>query len=93
MNNNRKVIGIVSLGLAVFQFFFFVSFFIYKSSTLQGLPVLLPIFIAPIGIFLGAIGSSSSEVNKQARYGFRFNLIMLMLPFAYMILGTLLFGP
>ncbi|MFC5449944.1 hypothetical protein [Paenibacillus aestuarii] len=93
MINIRKILGIVSLWLAVLQFLLFISFFLYRSSTLQGLPVLLPVFLAPIGIILGAIGYSGSEANKQAKNGIIFNVIMFLLLIVYMTLGTLLFGP
>jgi hypothetical protein len=54
--------------------------------------LILPASIAPIGIIIDAIDYSNFK-NRLGLFGLVPNIIMFLLPFVYMIGGTLIFGP
>jgi hypothetical protein len=56
----------------------------------------MPVFISPIigfaGMACGTAGLSNPN-DRLARIGIIFNVILIIFPFAYWILGTLIWGP
>ena len=99
MNNDKSAVqkfpSIVSLVISSILLLLFINVFldvIPLYDTIQGLPLILPAFIAPIGIIIGAIGYSNFK-NRLGLFGLVSNIIMFLLPFVYMIGGTLIFGP
>ncbi|MGV6973573.1 hypothetical protein [Bacillus sp. PAMC26543] len=60
------------------------------SMPWQGMPVLFPLLLSPIGIMLALV---SIKTNKRwAIWGIILNSILLLFPFFFFIGGTLLFG-
>ena len=99
MNNDKftiqKLLIILSLVISSSLFLLFMNTFlgvIPLNESIQGLPLLLPFFIAPVGIIIGLIGYLNLR-NKLGVFGLVSNVVMFLLPFIYMIGGTLLFGP
>lgn len=61
------------------------------KTKLQGILILLPLAIAPIGIILGFL-SVRKSTDILAKWGVILNVILFLCPFLYMIFGTLIFG-
>jgi hypothetical protein len=78
----------ILLGLLISNWFFQITSF----QKLEGMPLLLTIFICPIGIVLGVISLIKTQYII-AKWGIVFNSILLILPSLYFIFGTLIFGP
>ncbi|EDU38843.1 hypothetical protein B2H94_03125 [Clostridium sporogenes] len=58
----------------------------------EGLPLFFGIFISPLGFLLGIL-SVRIETNKWGKLGIVINTLLFLLPFIYMTLGVLIFGP
>lgn len=88
------IIGAISfvmsilLGLLILNWFFKISTF----QKLQGAPILLTIFINPIGIILGVLSFRKTQ-SKIAKWSIISNSVLLTLPYLYFFLSTLIFGP
>jgi hypothetical protein len=57
-----------------------------------GIQLLLPLFIAPVGLILGLIPLKVSK-DKIAKWGVILNIILFLYPILYFILVTLIVGP
>ncbi|NFP91176.1 hypothetical protein [Clostridium sporogenes] len=58
----------------------------------EGLPLFFGIFISPLGFLLGIL-SIKIQSNKLGKIGVIINTLLFLLPFIYMTLGVLIFGP
>lgn len=89
-----KVIGIFSIGIAIFQILLILNWFfqITPFQKLEGMPLLFTPFISPVGIILGIV-SFLMYRNRIAKLGIISNSILFFLPWIYFYLGTLIFGP
>ncbi|AVQ37989.1 hypothetical protein C7M56_04555 [Clostridium botulinum] len=58
----------------------------------EGLPLFFGIFISPLGLLLGIL-SVKIQSNKLGKIGVIINTLLFLLPFIYMTLGVLIFGP
>jgi hypothetical protein len=99
-NNNeapikRTLIGKFSISIAVILTLVIINEFVQVLPThetkLQGALILLPSFIAPIGVVLGLIPLRKNK-DIFAKWGVILNIILFLFPFLYMILGTLIGG-
>ena len=61
------------------------------STTLQGIPIFLPLIFCPIGIILAFI-SFKADKNRWSKIGLILNTVLFFSPFIWMIGGTILFG-
>ena len=88
------IIGVISLGIAILLGLLILNWFfqITTFQRLEGAPILLTLFINPIGIFLGVLSFSKTQYII-AKWSIIVNSVMLTLPFLYFFLGTLIFGP
>ncbi|WP_326197504.1 hypothetical protein [Bacillus mojavensis] len=60
------------------------------SMAWQGMPVLFPLLLSPIGIMMALV---SIKTNKRwAIWGIILNSVLFLFPFFWFIGGTLLFG-
>ncbi|QJX80369.1 hypothetical protein FDZ14_30240 (plasmid) [Priestia megaterium] len=59
---------------------------------LEGMPILAPAFLAPIAVVPSIFGYTTKK-DKLCLWGIILCSILFLFPFAYMILGTLIFGP
>ncbi|MED3881943.1 hypothetical protein [Priestia megaterium] len=60
-------------------------------NKLEGLPIVMPLVLAPIGAIIGLI---EYRINKYklSLFGIIFNILMFLVPIFYNIFGTLIFG-
>lgn len=101
MNRNNEVqvkntlLGKISIGIAVLLIIVFMNEFIQIIPThktkLQGILILLPIVVSPIGAILGLLPLRKNK-DVIAKWGVILNIILFLCPILYMILGTLIFG-
>lgn len=93
MDSREAYWGRLSVGLAIVFTLFILNFFLgIIPTSFQGLPVLISPIIGFIGMMLGIDGLSNPN-DRLARIGIMFNVILIIFPFAYWILGTLIWGP
>ncbi|WP_088362915.1 hypothetical protein [Bacillus cereus] len=60
-------------------------------TTIQGLPMFLPLIFCPIGIILAYIDSKSGK-SIWSRLGFILNSVLFFVPIIWMVGGTVFFG-
>jgi hypothetical protein len=91
----QAMLGKISIGIAIILLLVigneFTQVFPTHQTKLQGGLILLPLFVAPIGIALGLISLRKSK-NGLAKWSVIFNIILFLFPMLYMTLGTVLFG-
>ena len=84
---------VFSLCIAGFLVVMLLNFFlkIVPLEKLQGLPVIIPLFIAPMG-FIPALISLKKGKNNIALLGVILNLALWLFPAGYFIIGTIAAG-
>ncbi len=90
-----KTFSIVSLIISGSLFLLFINAFVNiipLRDLIQGIPIILPAFVAPFGVLFGFVGYLNMR-NKLGLYGILSNIFMFLLPFIYVMGGTLIFGP
>lgn len=89
-----NALGTISVAVAVIMALFIINFLtgFIEFKDLQGMPILVPLFVAPISGACGIIGYYLNK-GKLSLWGIIVNIVMFLVPFAYFILGTLIFGP
>ncbi|WP_054860767.1 hypothetical protein [Gracilibacillus sp. JCM 18860] len=90
-----KAFSILSLTISGSLLLLFVNTFvdvIPLRQFIQGIPIILPAFVAPFGVLFGFVGYLNMR-NKLGLYGILSNIFMFLLPFIYIMGGTLIFGP
>ena len=94
VKDTENTLGIISFTIPLIIFLFILNWFfkITPFQKLEGLPLLMAPFIGLIGLGLGLIPLKESS-NKFAKLGVIGNIILLVLPFLYVFLGTLIGGP
>ncbi|MFD0736611.1 hypothetical protein, partial [Planotetraspora mira] len=90
----KLILGKVSLGLSIILTLLILNLFfnIVNLDKIEGLPLVLPLFVSPIGIILGLISFYNSK-DKVSLIGIITNLLLLLFPFAYFFIITLTIGP
>ncbi|KUO75500.1 MAG: hypothetical protein APF77_22565 [Clostridia bacterium BRH_c25] len=88
-----NMLGVISIVIPAIVFMLILNWYfkLTQYQRLEGLPLL----IAPFAGFMGFItGYASLKIyaNKFAKSGMAANVVLFLLPFAYWILGTLIFG-
>ncbi|MGE5627790.1 MAG: hypothetical protein ACM3X7_06700 [Solirubrobacterales bacterium] len=87
--------GKISIGIALILVVIlineFVQIFPTHKTKLQGILILLPSLIAPIGAILGLIPLKKNK-DDLAKWGLILNIILFFCPILYTMIGTLLFG-
>lgn len=94
IENNGNILGIITFTLPLITFLFILNW-ILKITPFQrfdGLPLLIAPLIGIIGLGLN-LKLSKKLSNKVIKLGFISNIILIVLPFIYMFLGTIIFGP
>ena len=91
--DTNNILGIISFTIPLVTFLFILNWFFEITSfqKYQGLPLLIAPFIGLIGlvVFLTSFRKSS---NKFIKAGVISNIILIVLPFLYMFLETLIEG-
>ncbi|MGN5650442.1 hypothetical protein [Bacillus sp. Brlt_9] len=82
----------LSIAIAVVSSLLIVNFvFELIPTSIQGMPLFLPLVFCPIGIIL-AYADFKLEKNKWSKLGFILNSILLFVPIIWMVGGAVLFG-
>lgn len=93
--SSKKLPGIISIGIAVVLLLAIANEFAQVIPThktkLQGILILLPLFVAPIGVILGFLSLKKNK-DTLAKWGVLLNITLFLCPILYMTLGTLIFG-
>lgn len=88
-----NVLGIISFTIPLIVFIFILNWFfqITPLQKYQGLPLLIAPPIGIIGLVLSLILLKKSS-NKFVKVGVISNILLIVLPYLYMFLGTLIWG-
>jgi ABC-type polysaccharide/polyol phosphate export permease len=88
-----SVLGGISIGFAVILAVLALNFLtgLILLDKLEGLPIVMPLVLAPIGAIIGLIGYRINKC-KLSLWGIIFNILMFLVPIFYNIFGTLIFG-
>ncbi|MGF9772953.1 hypothetical protein ABEX30_10935 [Priestia aryabhattai] len=88
-----SVLGGISIAFAVVLAALVLNFLIGLISLdkLEGLPIVMPLVLAPIGAIIGFIGYRINKC-KLSLFGIIFNILIFLVPIFYNIFGTLIFG-
>ena len=91
--NTGNVLGIISFTIPLIIFLFILNWFfqITPFQKYQGLPLLIAPPIGTIGLVLSLVSLKKSS-NKLVKVGVISNILLIVLPYLYMFLGTLLWG-
>ncbi|SFC84195.1 hypothetical protein SAMN04488168_110103 [Bacillus sp. 491mf] len=89
-----SVLGGISSVFAVVLAALVINFLtgIVPLDKLQGLPIVMPLILAPIGAIIGFVGYSMNK-DKLSLWGIIFNIVMFLVPIVYNVVATLVFGP
>lgn len=89
----RSVLGGISIAFAVVLAALVLNFLtgLIPLDKLEGLPIVMPLVLAPIGAIIGLIGYRINKC-KLSLWGIIFNIVMFLVPIFYNIFGTLMFG-
>ena len=89
-----SVLGGISIALATIFAALVINFLtgFVPFEKIQGLPMIMPLPLAPIGAILGFIGYRMSK-DKLSLWGIILNIAMFLVPIVYNIVATLIFGP
>ncbi|MFD2705847.1 hypothetical protein [Salibacterium lacus] len=89
----KRITGVVSVGIPLLLLFLILNFFsgLIPMDNMQGLPVILPIFLCPIGAVIGFV-SYRLYKDKWSLIGIVFNIVMFLFPILYHVIGTVIFG-
>lgn len=90
----KSVTGKISIGVSIILVFLIINVFmeIIPLKKIEGFPLIMPLFISPVGILLGMIPLCKHK-DKFALVGVITNIFLWLFPLAYFIIGTLVFGP
>ncbi|WP_252230618.1 hypothetical protein [Clostridium sp. ZBS15] len=91
--NVGNKLGGISLGIPIIVFMFILNwlFDITAYQKFEGMPLMLAPYICSIGVILALISRKLSD-NKLWKIGIIFNILLIIAPFLYWHLGTLIFG-
>lgn len=92
--NNKNILSLISLGMFLIIFLLIANwlFEITPFQKLAGMPLLIAPFAGVIGFVLSFI-SYKQAPDKLSMMSLICNVIMIVFPFLFWILGTLFFGP
>lgn len=89
----RNLAGIVSILIPLLLLLLIINFFLGLApiEKIQGLPVIMPIILCPIGAAIGFV-SYRMQRDMLSLIGMISNFILFLFPILYHVIGTLLFG-
>ena len=93
IKNIENILGIISFTIPLIIFMLILNWFfkITPYQKLEGMPLLIAPFIGLIGLIFSLMSLKKSS-SKFIKIGIISNTILLVLPFLYMLLGTLIDG-
>ncbi|SFM22875.1 hypothetical protein SAMN04488054_12320 [Salibacterium qingdaonense] len=89
----KQFLRVVSTAIPLLLLVLILNFFsgLIPTDSIQGLPVILPIFLCPVGAVLGVI-SYRLYKDRWSLTGIVFNIVMFLFPVFYHVIGTVIFG-
>jgi ABC-type polysaccharide/polyol phosphate export permease len=92
-SNKSSFLGVLSILFPIVLGLLILNFFtdIIPLEKIQGLPVLMPLFVCPIGAVIGFLGYKRSR-DTLSLVGIIANVVLFLFPVFYHILGTLIMG-
>ncbi|WP_271401150.1 hypothetical protein [Salinicoccus roseus] len=92
-NEKINILGIVSILIPTIVSILILNFLlgIVPIEKIEGLPLVMPMFLCPIGAIIGFIAYRYRK-DQLSMIGIIFNIILFMFPIAYNIFVTLIFG-
>lgn len=93
IKNSINIFSIISFVIPSLMFILILNWFfgITPYQRLEGLPLMLTPLICPFGILFGVL-SIKYPPNTLGKWSIIFNGILILLPFLYWTLGTILLG-
>lgn len=91
--NKSNFLGVLSIFFPIVLGLLILNFFtnIIPLDKLQGLPVLMPLFLCPFGAVIGLLGYKRNR-DTLSLVGIIANIILFLFPVFHHILGTILMG-
>ncbi|OZT76217.1 hypothetical protein [Salinicoccus roseus] len=92
-NEKINILGIVSILIPTIVSILILNFLlgIVPIEKIEGLPLVMPMFLCPIGAIIGLIAYRYRK-DRLSLIGIIFNIILFLFPIAYNIFVTLIFG-
>ncbi|WP_271400658.1 hypothetical protein [Salinicoccus roseus] len=92
-NGTVSILGVVSVLIPLILSILILNFFleIVTNEKIQGLPLILPLFLCPVGTVVGVVGYGYRK-DQISSIGIISNIILFLFPIAYNIFATLMFG-
>lgn len=88
----KKTLGLISVLIPTVLAVFIINFlFDIISLNIQGLPIILPFILCPLGVALGFLGYKMNQ-DKISLVGIIFNIILFVFPILYNIIVILTQG-
>ena len=88
----KKILGLISVLIPTVLAVFIINFlFDIISLDIQGLPIVLPFILCPLGAALGFLGYKMNQ-DKISLVGIIFNIILFVFPILYNIIVILTQG-
>ncbi|MRX73692.1 hypothetical protein GJU40_16245 [Bacillus lacus] len=88
-----SIFGVISIAIPIVLTLLILNYFagLIPLETLQGLPIVLPLFFCPIGAFIGFVSYRISK-DGLSLYGIIANLALFLFPILYNVFATFLYG-
>ncbi|WP_017548321.1 hypothetical protein [Salinicoccus carnicancri] len=92
-NEKINILGILSILIPTIVSILILNFLlgIVPIKKIEGLPLVMPMFLCPIGAIIGFIAYRYRK-DQLSMIGIIFNIILFLFPIAYNIFVTLIFG-
>lgn len=92
-SNKSSFLGVLSILFPIVLGLLILNFFtdIIPLEKIQGLPVLMPLFLYPFGAVIGFLGYKRNR-DTLSLVGIIANVVLFLFPIFYHILGTLIMG-
>ncbi|WP_270181265.1 hypothetical protein [Alkalihalobacillus sp. CinArs1] len=88
----KKTLSLISIIIPIVLSVLIINFLLDGIALrIQGLPIVLPIVLCPVGAAFGVMGYRMNK-DHLSRIGIIFNLVLFIFPIAYNIVGTLSHG-
>ncbi|MDM5212993.1 hypothetical protein QUF94_16365 [Peribacillus sp. NJ4] len=89
----QKIPGLISILIPSVLTLLIINFlFDIVSLKIQGMPLVFPFILCPIGAILGSVGYKMNR-DKLSLVGIIFNIILFLFPILYNIVAILTQGP
>lgn len=89
----KSILGFLSVLIPSVLTVFIINFlFEIVPLKIQGLPIVLPFIVCPVGAILGFFSYTINR-NKLALFGLIFNIVLFIFPVLFNVIATVIGGP